>query len=470
MFLALVAGIIGIAWQARVARVERARAEQRFDDLRALANAFLFDIEGAIRDLAGSTPARQLVVQKGIEYLDKLAADAGDRSDLRRELAAGYVRVGDVQGRPLNPNLGDTAGALASYRKSVELYESLGTTAESPSELRREMGTALLRLSELLAASGDSRAAMQAVRRAVDLQRDIASDASASPAARRDLVVAYSRLGDMLAATGDTTASLEQHRLALGVMQALAATAPDDPANLRQLGVAHHKVGNVLGNPNYPNVGDHAGALAEMQQSVAVFARASSRYPDNAMFRRNLAVARSNTADILTALGRRQEAMAEERRALETYEAQVREDPTNAAARTIWPSPTTRQAEMLDAEGRTAEALASLERAAAIQDQLAAADPGSARARAETATNDSFRGRLLAKLGQRTAALANLTAGRGGQPDAQPGQPRQRRVARRHRLGALSGATAALVLAKRPADSAADRRWPPATTPRPSTI
>ena len=81
-------------------------------------------------DLAGSTPARQLVVQKGIEYLDKLARDAGDRGDLRRELAAGYVRVGDVQGRPLNPNLGDTAGALASYRKSAALYESLGISAD----------------------------------------------------------------------------------------------------------------------------------------------------------------------------------------------------------------------------------------------------------------------------------------------------------------------------------------------------
>jgi len=408
VFLALVAGLVGIAWQARVARAERLRAEQRFDDLRALANAFLFDIEGAIRDLAGSTPARQLVVQKGIEYLDKLAADAADRADLRRELAAGYVRVGDVQGRPLNPNLGDTAGARASYRKSVALYESLGVGPSSPVDLRREMGTALLRLSELDAASGDSRAAMDAVRRAVDLQRDIAADLSASAAARRDLAVAYSRLGDMLAATGDTQASLEQHRLALGVMQALAATAPDDPANLRQLGVAHHKVGNVLGNPNYPNLGDHAGALAEMEQSVAVFARAAARYPENAMFARNLAVARSNVADILTALGRRAEAAAQEQLALETYEAQVRQDPSNAAARNDLAIGYYKAAERHEADGRLREALVSLEQAAAIQEQLAAADPNNARARAETATNDAFRGRLLARLGRRTPALASL--------------------------------------------------------------
>jgi tetratricopeptide (TPR) repeat protein len=211
----------------------------------------------------------------------------------------------------------------------------------------------------------------------------------------------------MLASTGATSEALEQHRLALDVMRAVAATAPDDPANLRQLGVAYHKVGNNLGNPNYPNVGDHEGALAEMRQSVAVFERASTLYPDNALFKRNLAVARSNVADILVALGRRAEAMAEERRALETYEAQVREDPTNAAAKNDLAIAFYKAAEMLDAEGRTQEALASLERASAIQDQLAAADPQSTRARGEVATNQSLRGKLLAKLGQRTASLAS---------------------------------------------------------------
>jgi non-specific serine/threonine protein kinase/serine/threonine-protein kinase len=411
VLVALVAGIIGIAWQARVARAERQRAEQRFDDVRHLANAFLFEIHDAIRDLSGSTPARQLMVRTGVEYLDKLAADAGDRADLRRELAAGYLRVGDVQGRPLNPNLGDSAGALASYRKSVALYESLQVSETSPLDLRREASTAYLRLSELLAATGDTKSAMDAVRVALGLVRDTATDASAAPAARRDLVVAYSRLGDMLAATGSTAEALEQHRLALHVTQTLSRTAPDDPANLRQLGTAHHKVGNVLGNPNYPNLGDHKGALLEMQQSVAVFERASALYPDNALFKRNLAVARSNVADILTALGRRAEAMAEERRALDTYEAQVREDPTNAAAKNDLAIAYYKAAEMLDAEGRPREALASLEKGAALQEQLSAADPDNMRARAEVATNHSMRGKLQAKLGQRAAALASHARG-----------------------------------------------------------
>ncbi|MEZ5290812.1 MAG: protein kinase [Vicinamibacterales bacterium] len=406
--LALVAGMAGVVWQARVASRERARAEQRFEDVRALASAFLFDVHDAVKDLAGSTPARQLMVQKGIEYLDKIAADAGDRADLRRELAAGYLRVGDVQGRPLNPNLGDTAGALTSYQKAVALYDSLGVASASPPELRRETATALFRLSELLAATGDTAGAMQAVRRGVDLQRDIATDASAPPEARRDLVAGYSRLGDLLVATGATSEALEAHRRALSLMEQLASTAPDDPANLRQLGVAYNKVGNVLGNPNYPNVGDHAAALDEMRKSVEVFTRASARFPDNAMFKRNLAVARSNTADILLALGRRAEALTEEGLARETYEAQAREDPSNAAAQNDLAITYYKQAEMLDGDGRYAEALAAIERAAAIQDRLAAASPESVRARGEVATNYGMRGRLLARLGRRAPALENL--------------------------------------------------------------
>jgi serine/threonine protein kinase len=124
---------------------------------------------------------------EGHRCLDKLAADAGDRADLRQELAAGYVRVGDVQGRPLNPNLGDTAGALTSYRKAVALCASLGVTAASAVELRREASAAQLRLSEEFSRPpATAKAAMAAASAGLDLVRDTATDAAASPATRRD--------------------------------------------------------------------------------------------------------------------------------------------------------------------------------------------------------------------------------------------------------------------------------------------
>ncbi len=51
--IVLIAGVVGTTWQARVASRERARAEQRFDDVRRLANAYLFELHDAIQRSAG---------------------------------------------------------------------------------------------------------------------------------------------------------------------------------------------------------------------------------------------------------------------------------------------------------------------------------------------------------------------------------------------------------------------------------
>ena len=79
--LAVAGGVASTLREARVAVQERARAERRFNDVRKLANSFLFEFDSAIKDLPGSTPARSLVVKRALEYLDGLAAKArGDRS------------------------------------------------------------------------------------------------------------------------------------------------------------------------------------------------------------------------------------------------------------------------------------------------------------------------------------------------------------------------------------------------------
>ena len=141
-----------------------------------------------------------------------------------------------------------------------------------------------------------------------------ASDKSVAAAELgRELAASYTRVGDLLSATGDTSGALDHRRRALSVMETVAAIAPDDVATIRQLGVAHSKLGNQLGNPNYPNVGDPAGALVELERAAAVFEKALPAHPTNAVFRRNLAIAHSNIADVLTgaeAAGRRAGAAA----------------------------------------------------------------------------------------------------------------------------------------------------------------
>jgi eukaryotic-like serine/threonine-protein kinase len=411
VFVALVAGIIGTSWQARVARQERARAEQRFDDVRRLANAALFELHDAIRDLPGSTPARQLLVSKGVEYLDKLSRDAGGHPQLERELAGGYVKVGDLQGRPHNANLGDTAGALASYRKAIATYEALGAAASTDQTLRRELATAYVRLSEVLSSTGDTADALAAARKGLDIQRQAASavadDRVLPQEIRRELAAGYSRVGDLLSATGDTQSALEQRRLALALMETLASSAPDDPGNLRQLGVAYQKLGNQLGNPNYPNVGDLHGALENLDKSAGVFRRAVQLHPSNALFRRNLAVAGSNTADILLALKRPDEALARQHEALSTFEALAAADPTNVSAVNDTAISLSKIGEMLYSQGRSREAVERFQRALEIQQRLFAKDPTNETMKQEVATDYNRLASAQMKLGERAESLAN---------------------------------------------------------------
>jgi non-specific serine/threonine protein kinase/serine/threonine-protein kinase len=408
-FLTLVAGIVGTTWQARAARAARMSAEQRFGDVRQLAHAFLFDFHDAIADLEGATPARKLVVAKGLEYLDKLGRDAGDRVDLRREIAGAYIKVGDVQGRPFAPNIGDTAGALESYRKAVALYESLEGQDPRDQGLRRELAVAYMRLSDVLTAAGDTAGSLSFAQKSLAIEKAISSDAMDPPAARRALAASYTRVGDMLAASGDVTGALEHRRTALAIMEAVIAAAPDDPANIRQLGVAYQKLGNTLGNPNAPNIGDHAGALAALERSSETFRNASSKYPNNAMLRRNHAIAESNAADVLFAMKRFDEALARERGSLAVYEAQARTDPTNVTAQNDLAIGYSKIAQLLEAIGKTSEGLAEQQRATDIHRRLVAADPNSGDMKQELASDHNREATLQAKLGVREPSLANHT-------------------------------------------------------------
>jgi non-specific serine/threonine protein kinase/serine/threonine-protein kinase len=404
--LALVAGIISTAWQASVARAERARAEARFDDVRQLANAALFELHDAIRELPGATPARQLLVSKGMEYLDKLSQDAGDRADLQRELAGGYLKLGDVLGRPFNPNLGDTAGGLANYKKAAAIYESIGAAASPDATLKRELATAYLRLSEILSSSGDTAEALTFARKGLALQTE-SGDATLPADARRELVASYTRVGDLLSNTGDTNGALEQRRRAVTMMESIASTAPEDLANLRQLGIVYQKLGNSLGNPNYPNVGDYAGGLEQLEKSTAVLERAVRLYPNNAMFQKNLAVINSNTADVLLALKRTEEALVRQQKALAAFEDLAAADPSNVVAKNDLAISVYKIAEMMDQRSNYTEAVRYYQRALSIQQALAAADPDNDSYKLEVASDYSSLAVTLAKMGDRGAAITN---------------------------------------------------------------
>ncbi|MEA2163071.1 MAG: eukaryotic-like serine/threonine-protein kinase [Thermoanaerobaculia bacterium] len=126
LFVAAAATAVIVAVVAFLAVLQQKRiAERRFEQVRSLAHAVVFDLHDAIARLPGSTSARELLVRHALGYLDALASESARNTPLQMELAGAYERVGDVQGMPYRANLGDTAGALVSYRKALSIAEEV---------------------------------------------------------------------------------------------------------------------------------------------------------------------------------------------------------------------------------------------------------------------------------------------------------------------------------------------------------
>jgi tetratricopeptide (TPR) repeat protein len=194
--LALIGGIIGTAWQAQIAEKERARAERRFNDVRELANSFLFDFHKAIEKLSGSTAAQQLIVEKALEYLNSLARESGDDLSLQMELAAAYNKIAFIQDNRYYGGLGNTSGALESHKKALELYQIAVTQEPENAGVFNEMARSYIGIGDMLIKLGDIAEAMKQYRQSLEIRQELVDENPNNSLFRRDLAVSYQRVGD----------------------------------------------------------------------------------------------------------------------------------------------------------------------------------------------------------------------------------------------------------------------------------
>jgi eukaryotic-like serine/threonine-protein kinase len=131
---------------------EQARRARRTSDyLRRLAHAMLFELSDTIRDTAGATAARELMVGRALEYLDGVAAEVGDDRGLSHELAEAYMRIGDIQGSSFEPNLGRVRDGLASYDKARAILERLVASGDDAPDARWSLAHAFFGQGLMLA-------------------------------------------------------------------------------------------------------------------------------------------------------------------------------------------------------------------------------------------------------------------------------------------------------------------------------
>ncbi len=99
----------------------------------------ILDYHDQIAELEGSTKLREKLVVDAVDYLDAISNENTDNSELLKESAIAYRKIGDVQGKPYHANLGKLDEALVNYQKSVDLLEKAITLAPSDISLKDEL-------------------------------------------------------------------------------------------------------------------------------------------------------------------------------------------------------------------------------------------------------------------------------------------------------------------------------------------
>ncbi|HEY4369320.1 MAG TPA: serine/threonine-protein kinase [Steroidobacteraceae bacterium] len=246
LLLSLIGGIVTTSREATVARTEKVRAERHFNSVRKLANSFIFEVHDAIANLPGSTAARQVLVNNAVTYLDSLSDEAGEDAGLKRELAAAYEKLGDVQGGFHSANLGNSAGAIRNYQQALTIREVLYRDNADDNALQRDLIRNHGKLGDVLYEAGDAPEAVKHTTALTQIAEKVVAAHPTDFVGRRNLALARLDLGTKRTAIGDWQTGRIAMSDSVQMLQRLLAERPQDPVIKRLCVVAMNRLGEVL--------------------------------------------------------------------------------------------------------------------------------------------------------------------------------------------------------------------------------
>ncbi len=397
IIIALVAGAATTLWQAHAARQERDKAEHRFNQVRKLANAVLFDYHDGIEKLAGSTPIRERMVKDALEYLDSLSADSAGDFTLQREIASAYEKVGDVQGAPYRANLGNYAGALVSHNKALAIRATVNSSPDASAQMKLDLARSYGAVGELSQVTGDIPAALENYGKAFAV---FASLSEKSAEAERALSTLHVRIGRALKATGELAKALDNFRQGIAITNGLSASSPNDQLLKRDLAFASVFLGDAL-----KDSGDLKEALAAQRAASALLEPLVTQ--TNAQSRRDVSVARQRIAEVLEKMGDKRGALGIDLELLVVDEELAKADPSNALARRDIYIDHYKIAFLQEAIGEMKAALANQRICIALCEAQVVANPASSESRDDLSVGYFRLGEMLENSHDLQEALVN---------------------------------------------------------------
>ncbi|MGJ5814322.1 protein kinase domain-containing protein [Paludibaculum fermentans] len=310
--------VAAILWQWR-------QSELRFRQVRGLARTVIYELHDAIADLPGSTPARKLLVERALHYLNELEATGGKNRQLQLEIAAAYLKIGDVQGHQSRANLGDFAGAQDSFRHARRLLLAYLASDGQNDEAQRLLVDVDTGLTDIYEIQGDAMG-LQALRS--ELTKLMQARARRYPD-RPELDALYKvRLAHNMGLDGKDRDAIPLWQAAIEAYTRLLTKNPADAGITRALARCHRS----LAGANQA-VGDLGSSLRHFLQAEQLQKRLVEAMPRNTRARMELSF-------VLVEMGWIHHMLKDDRSAVEDYqrtfaiqEELAAEDPSDFRAR-----------------------------------------------------------------------------------------------------------------------------------------
>lgn len=427
------------AWQSVVARREQAKAEQRFREVRGLANTILFEYHDGIAKLPGSTALREKMVSDALRYLDNLAAENINDDSLQSELATAYFKVGEVQGAPGRSSLGDYGGGLESFKKSLAIRQKLFEKDSGNEQIKLDLSRSYKMVGNLSQFMDDVSAALENYGKAFELLDSM-------PTAKHDLATLHTRFASALAMSGKLPEAIENFRKSQFILNELIAQNPDERdfkldwgRNSVMLGDALeedlkldealelHRTAYAILQPlvtendtdsqriamsAFARIGDvlfkmgkYREALEIQQKTLAADEKTLSLDPSNARARRDVQIDFHKIALNYLELGQITEAIANQQKSVEYCEKAVAANPESSESRIDLGVAFFFLAEMFEKAGNLREALNFHRKTIEIDEANYKTDPSNASTAASLSEDYLNIGGVLLKLGNRAEAL-----------------------------------------------------------------
>jgi non-specific serine/threonine protein kinase/serine/threonine-protein kinase len=320
VFLTLIGGIVASAWQYR-------RAENRYQIARQLANNVLFKYHDEVRDLPGSTRVREMLVKDALEYLNRLRENSVRDTELQKEIAQAYYKVGVVQMSLYDNSADNAAAALDSFASTLKIQEELAAENPNDLELRRQLADSHSKQSEAFAVKLDFENALESLEKA---RRNYEIGLAAQPDNLQlllPLILTLRSIDNLIEAPAEK--HLENARQMLVLAERGRNASPND-ARLQMLAATiHADIGRFLGHPEMSPLNHLDESLSSLEKTLEILRGLIRAQPENASYQGVYASSLMVAADVLIERGETAAAVKNTSEALEITKRKAESDLRN---------------------------------------------------------------------------------------------------------------------------------------------